>query len=148
MNRARVASRKGAPRIAPIPISPAAAPLVPRIREPMIATSGIMVSGNAVPTAASTLPTAPAPRFNRSPMISTALVKRIAAPSIATRDRTNSIIVKGTPYDHLRQERARFLPAGNLTTLGSGGYGRTRENPGGGRERRTLSRVGRRTAEE
>jgi hypothetical protein len=27
-------------------------------------------------------------------------VKRIAAPSIAARDRTNSIIVKGSPYDH------------------------------------------------
>jgi hypothetical protein len=29
-------------------------------------------------------------------------VKRIAAPSIATRDRTNSIIVKDSPYDHWR----------------------------------------------
>jgi hypothetical protein len=102
MNRASVASRKGAPRIAPIPISPAAAPPEPKSKAPKIATNGIMVSGNAVPTAASTLPTAPAPRFSRSPMISTALVKRIAAPSIAARDRTNSIIVKGSPYDHWR----------------------------------------------
>src|SRR5215211_6805713 len=109
INRARVASRNGAPRIAPIPISPVAALLEPRSKLPRIATSGIMVSGNAVPTAASTLPTAPAPRFSRSPVISTALVKRTAAPSIAARDRINSIIVTGSPYGHLRRGEVRYL---------------------------------------
>src|SRR5687768_3105962 len=114
MNRASVASRKGAPRIAPIPISPVAALLVPRSKLPKIATSGIMVSGNAVPTAASTLPTAPAPRFSRSPMISTALVKRIAAPSIAARDTTNSIIVKDSPYDHWGRNVLDSYPLASL----------------------------------
>src|SRR3712207_8712008 len=41
----------------------------------------------------STLPTAPEPRFSRSPSISTALVNRIAAPRIATKETTSSIIV-------------------------------------------------------
>ena len=55
---ARVDSMKGAPRMAPMPISSPALP--PEMR---IAMSGMMVSGSAVPTAASTLPTAPSPRL-------------------------------------------------------------------------------------
>src|SRR5829696_4363998 len=97
INRASVESRKGAPRIAPIPISPAAALPEPASSAPRMATSGIMVSGNAVPTAASMLPTAPAPSCNRSPIISTAFVKRTAAPSIAARENINSRIVTGSP---------------------------------------------------
>ena len=50
-----VASRNGAPMIAPTATS--SAPSAP----PMIATIGISVSGIAVPTAASRLPTAPSP---------------------------------------------------------------------------------------
>ena len=50
-----VASRNGAPMIAPTATS--SAPSAP----PMIATIGIRVSGIAVPTAASRLPTAPSP---------------------------------------------------------------------------------------
>jgi hypothetical protein len=93
-NMASVASRNGAPRIAPIPISLAASAALPPARAaPIRATTGIMVSGRAVPTAASTLPTAPEPRFSRSPSISTALVNSAAAPRIATRETTSSIIV-------------------------------------------------------
>ncbi len=57
---------------------------------------GIMVSGNAVPTAASTLPTAPAPKFSLSPAISTAFVNRIAAPRIAASATNISIKSKNT----------------------------------------------------
>ncbi len=54
---ASVESMKGAPMMAPMPISwPAAPP------ETRMAMSGMTVSGRAVPTAASTLPTAPSPR--------------------------------------------------------------------------------------
>ncbi len=55
-NIARLDSMNGAPRIAPMPISSADAPLLKRMA--MIGTS---VSGSAVPTAARTLPTAPSP---------------------------------------------------------------------------------------
>ena len=51
---ARLASMNGAPRMAPTPTSSAACPPVNTMA--MIGTS---VSGRAVPTAASTLPTAP-----------------------------------------------------------------------------------------
>ncbi len=44
-----------------------------------MATIGIMVSGSAVPTAASTLPTAPWPSFSLPPRISTAFVNSDAA---------------------------------------------------------------------
>ncbi len=53
---ARVASMNGAPRMAPMPMSSAAA--VPVKTMAMI---GTRVSGSAVPTAARTLPTAPSP---------------------------------------------------------------------------------------
>jgi hypothetical protein len=55
-----------------------------------MATTGIMVSGNAVPTAASTLPTAPCPRLRRPPRISIALVKSAAATTIAPSASANS----------------------------------------------------------
>ena len=69
---ARVASRNGAPMIAPIATS--SDPSVP----PMIATIGISVSGMAVPTAASRLPTAPSPSSSLCPIHSTAFVKNRA----------------------------------------------------------------------
>ena len=53
---ARLASMNGAPRIAPMPMSSAACPPVNTM-----AMIGTRVSGRAVPTAASTLPTAPSP---------------------------------------------------------------------------------------
>src|SRR5919112_3048854 len=90
--KASVASKNGAPRIAPTPISPAAAAPVPTMTAPSMATMGIIVSGSAVPTAARRLPTAPWPRFRRSPMISTAFVKSAAAPSIAASATMSSII--------------------------------------------------------
>ena len=64
-----VASRKGAPMIAPTATS--SEPAAP----PMIATIGISVSGIAVPTAASRLPVAPSPSPSRWPAHSIALVK-------------------------------------------------------------------------
>jgi hypothetical protein len=71
-NIASVARRNGAPRMAPMPISPAVSGSRPANTAARMATTGIMVSGSAVPTAASTLPTAPWPRFSRPPRISTA----------------------------------------------------------------------------
>ncbi len=81
---ARVDSMNGAPRIAPIPISlPAACP-------PKIATSGSSVSGNAVPIAARTEPTAPSDRPKPSPTHSTPFVKSSAPPRITTSDSRRS----------------------------------------------------------
>src|SRR3712207_5697595 len=77
--------------MAPTPMSPAA--LAPVKSDATMATTGIMVSGRAVPTAASTLPTAPAPRFSRSPQISIALVNRAAATTIAAAESSNSMMV-------------------------------------------------------
>jgi hypothetical protein len=80
----------GAPRMAPMPISPAVSGSRPAKTAARMATTGIMVSGSAVPTAASTLPTAPWPRFNRPPRISTAFVKIEAAATIAPSASANS----------------------------------------------------------
>ena len=63
-----------------------------------MATIGIMVSGRAVPTAASTLPTAPCPQPNLSPSISMELVNREAAPRIATTERTNCMRVTSDTF--------------------------------------------------
>ena len=81
-----VASRNGAPMIAPTATS--SAPSAP----PTIATIGISVSGMAVPTAASSEPTAPWPSSSRWPIHSTAFVKsrapaRITANEMARRRR-------------------------------------------------------------
>ena len=65
--------------IAPIAISSASAP-----PPPASATIGITDSGSAVPTAASSAPTAPSPRFSRWPSHSTAFVKPIAPPTMRT----------------------------------------------------------------
>ena len=69
---ANVASRNGAPMIAPIATS--SEPSEP----PMIATIGIRVSGIAVPTAARMLPVAPSPTSRRWPSHSTAFVNTSA----------------------------------------------------------------------
>ncbi len=69
---ASVASRNGAPMIAPIATSSDPSP------PPMIATTGISVSGIAVPTAARMLPVAPSPMSSRWPSHSTAFVKTSA----------------------------------------------------------------------
>jgi len=53
------------------------------------AAMGTSVSGRAVPTAASRLPTTPWERFNLSPISSTALVKSSAAKSIPTKEAKN-----------------------------------------------------------
>ena len=78
-----VASRNGAPMIAPIATS--SAPSAP----PMIATIGISVSGIAVPTAARMLPVAPSPISSRCPAHSTALVNS-SAPARMTAKLTAS----------------------------------------------------------
>ena len=110
-NIASVARRNGAPRIAPTPTSPAA--LLPVNIVATMATTGIMVSGSAVPTAASTLPTAPWPRFSLSPRISTALVNSAAATTMATAESTSSttIIVIGALSSATVPDR-RILPSG------------------------------------
>ena len=71
-----VASRNGAPMIAPIATS--SAPSAP----PTMATIGIRVSGIAVPTAASTLPVAPSPTPSLLPVHSIALVNSNAPARI------------------------------------------------------------------
>src|SRR5687767_4546630 len=86
-NIATVASRNGAPTIAPIATS--SEPSEP----PRIATSGMRLSGIAVPTAASRLPTAPSPSDSLCPIHSTALVN-VSAPTritakLAARRRTS-----------------------------------------------------------
>ena len=53
---------KGAPRMAPTPISADAPAACPVSTGPTMAITGINVSGMAVATAASTLPTAPSAR--------------------------------------------------------------------------------------
>ena len=57
---------KGAPRMAPMPMS-----CEPDVWVKRMAMTGMRVSGSAVPTAASTLPTAPSPSSNRRPNHST-----------------------------------------------------------------------------
>src|SRR5919204_139994 len=78
-NIARVVSIKGAPRMTPSPISfPDPWPI-------RIATSGRIVSGNAVPMAARTLPTTPSESPNDSPTHSTPFVNSSAPPRITGR---------------------------------------------------------------
>ena len=72
-NIASVESMNGAPRIAPTPISSDDAPLAKTI-----AMIGMRVSGSAVPTAASTEPTAPSARFRERPNHSIPLVNSSA----------------------------------------------------------------------
>ena len=82
-NIASVDSMKGAPRIAPMPISLLESPLAMRI-----ATMGIIVSGSAVPTAASTEPTAPSASWSLCPTHSMPFVKSSAPARMRTKAAT------------------------------------------------------------
>ena len=79
-NIASVASMNGAPRIAPTPTSCDEAPDANRI-----AMIGIIVSGSAVPTAASTEPTAPSASSSLRPNHSMPLVKSSAPARMITK---------------------------------------------------------------
>ena len=83
---ASVPSTNGAPMIAPIAISTDSSSPPPLIS----ATTGMTDSGSAVPTAASSAPTAPWPRLSRCPSHSTALVKPTAPPTISTKAASSS----------------------------------------------------------
>ena len=83
---ASVPSTNGAPMIAPIAICTASS-LPPPLSS---ATTGMTDSGSAVPTAASSAPTAPWPRSSRWPSHSTAFVKPIAPPTISTKAASSS----------------------------------------------------------
>ena len=65
-------------------MAPIATPSLPSLA-PSTATIGIRVSGIAVPTAASRLPTAPSPIASRWPAHSTALVKSWAPARITAK---------------------------------------------------------------
>src|SRR5918999_2597367 len=84
---------KGAPRMAPTPIASDASASPPVMIGPRMAITGIRVSGMAVATAASTLPTAPSARFSLCPNHSIPLVNSSAAsrmmPSDASRRTTS-----------------------------------------------------------
>ena len=79
-NIASVESMNGAPKFAPTPIS-----CEPSAVAKTIAMIGMSVSGNAVPTAASTDPTAPSPRPSLRPIHSMPLVNSSAANRMTTR---------------------------------------------------------------
>ncbi|CAG9259777.1 hypothetical protein BCEP4_220054 [Burkholderia cepacia] len=97
-NVVSVASISGAPRIAPTPISSFTAGFaVP----PASASSGTIVSGSAVPTAANSEPVTPSEIFRRSPRCSSALVKTSAATRMTismTASSTNMNVMR-----HLRR---------------------------------------------
>ncbi len=80
-NMASVASMNGAPRIAPTPMSSACSPV-----ENRIAMIGIIVSGSAVPTAASTEPTAPSASPSLRPNHSMLLVNSSAPARMMTNE--------------------------------------------------------------
>ena len=112
-NMASVASMNGAPRMAPTPISCAGD--WPRRRAPAnrIATSGIIVSGSAVPTAARTLPTAPSARFSLWPNHSMPLVNSSA------RDQDDD--ERDDELEELHQLASASVSAGSMcrSTLGA-----------------------------
>lgn len=83
----RVDSIKGAPRIAPTPISSL---WLDKLFPEMMARSGTMVSGSAVPTAANSEPVTPCERRSLWPRCSSALVKISAAMRMMTREKNLS----------------------------------------------------------
>src|SRR4051812_14922653 len=85
-NIASVESMNGAPRIAPTPTSSVASPPPPNV----IAMIGIMVSGRAVPTAASTEPTAPSASSSLRPNHSMPFVNSSAPARITKKAPTRS----------------------------------------------------------
>ena len=82
-NMASVESMNGAPRIAPTPTSFDDSPVANRI-----AMIGIIVSGRAVPTAASTDPTAPSASSSLRPNHSMPLVNSSAPMRMTTKAMT------------------------------------------------------------
>ena len=122
---ARVPSTNGAPMIAPIATctdSPSPPPL-------SSATTGMTDSGSAVPTAASSAPTAPAPRLSRWPSHSTAFVKPIAPPTISTKAASISraAIHPCCPLAaaaRLAGPRSRFVRFSEHGSVGAGNAGR------------------------
>src|SRR5687768_2129776 len=116
-----VASRNGAPTIAPMATS--SEPSEP----PRIATSGMRLSGIAVPTAASRLPTAPSPRDSLCPIHSTAFVN-VSAPTritakLAARRRTSPTTPRsgeeeGERDDGVHGEQLHALEPVGLTLVG------------------------------
>src|SRR4051794_37234016 len=115
---ARVASMKGAPRIAPTPTPCAESPPEPA---KTIATIGIIVSGSAVPTAASTLPTAPSARFSLCPNHSMPLVKSSDPPRITTSPIARMPRSMTSFMDEGYVARARAIAGGRTRTPGQGG---------------------------
>src|SRR5215203_993735 len=119
-NMARVASMKGAPSIAPIPIGAPSSEASPVRTGSRMATMAIMLSGKAVPTAASRLPTAPWRIPRRPPSISIAFVKNAAPRRIATSATTNSTVVNiahllsDGPRNAKKRAIAACLPANGL----------------------------------
>jgi hypothetical protein len=97
-NMASVARRSGSPRIALTPLFRCSSWGPYHIKAPKMATIGIMGSGRAVPTAASTLLTTPCPQPNRSPNISMELVNREAVAKIVTTEITNSMSVTSDTF--------------------------------------------------
>src|SRR3954451_5189949 len=85
-NIASVESMNGAPRMAPTPIASVSAPPPPKA----IAMIGIIVSGKAVPTAASTDPTAPCARSSFRPNHSMPFVNSSAPTRITTNATTST----------------------------------------------------------
>src|SRR3954454_25218758 len=79
-NMASVDSMNGAPRIAPTPTASVSSPPPPK----PIAMIGIIVSGSAVPTAASTEPTAPCARLSLWPNHSMPFVNSSAPTRMTT----------------------------------------------------------------
>src|SRR5918998_4323853 len=94
-----VASRKGAPMIAPIATS--SAPSAP----PRMVITGMIVSGIAVPTAAIRLPAAPSPSESLWPVHSTALVKSCAPARITAKLANRRIASIARTYPHPRGSR-------------------------------------------
>ncbi|MNY37358.1 hypothetical protein D3C86_1719160 [compost metagenome] len=100
---------KGAPTMAPMPMSvPAWVPPASLANQaPTIAMMGMIVSGRAVPTAASTLPTAPSERLSFLPNHSMALVKASHArmiPPIESRTQNRLIKISTRPPQQKREQ--------------------------------------------
>ena len=102
---ASVLNIKGAPSIAPTPISLAVS-LAPK----NIATAGNIVSGNAVPTAAKMLPTTACDILNLRPKTSILLVKPSAESNIMNKLTINKNIDKIIMSDYVVSKRSNTIP--------------------------------------
>src|SRR5919112_1132058 len=137
---ARVASMNGAPSIAPIPIRAPSFDASPVSTGSRMATMAIMLSGKAVPTAASRLPTAPWRIPRRPPSISIAFVKKAAPSRIAISAATNSTVVNKAHLlsDGPRNAKKRAIAA----CLPADGLARCASAPVTGREPRSVLTTG------